>query len=218
MSEHDKDEHEEYPEFLGGGLAKFYDFRTGFVKFFRKRIAASGIVSNNIIMKPDAAWAKVKDIEEAKECEYEEKRAAFQTAIAAVKSLPSKICARKNKDNICWLRLDVKGKLEDAVCAHEDWLEAIEAMNKLKYERMKVLNRVNWAMEVSYDKLKDSLVDTGVHDALANFLAHDTSLAKHAKTEDHLGAWGSLMFGVTCLGFLSFSTASRSMPCVWSWK
>ena len=34
LSEDDKDEHEEYPEFLGRGLAKFYDFRTGFVKFF----------------------------------------------------------------------------------------------------------------------------------------------------------------------------------------
>ena len=37
----------------------------------------------------------------------------------------SKICAWKIKDNISRLRLDVKGKLEDAVCAHEDWLEAI---------------------------------------------------------------------------------------------
>ena len=34
LCEDDKDEHEEFPEFLGGGLAKFYDFRTGFVKFF----------------------------------------------------------------------------------------------------------------------------------------------------------------------------------------
>ena len=154
LSEDDKDEHEEYPKFIGSGLAKFYDVRTGFVKFFRKRIAASGIASDNIFKKPDAAWAKVKDIEGAKECEYEEKRAAFQSASAAVKSLPSKICAWENKDNICWLRLDVKGKLEDAVCAHEDWLEAIEAMNKLKYERMKVRNRVNRAIKVSHDKPK----------------------------------------------------------------
>ena len=34
LSEDDKDEHEEFPELLGGGLAEFYDFRTGFVKFF----------------------------------------------------------------------------------------------------------------------------------------------------------------------------------------
>ena len=40
LSEDDNDEHEKYPEFPGGGLAKFCDFRTGFVKFFRKRIAA----------------------------------------------------------------------------------------------------------------------------------------------------------------------------------
>ena len=33
FSEDDKDEYEEYPEFLGGGLAKFCDFRTGIVKF-----------------------------------------------------------------------------------------------------------------------------------------------------------------------------------------
>ena len=187
LSEDDKDEREEYPEFLGCRLAKFYDFRTGFVKFFRKRITASGI-SDNIFKKPDAAWAKVKDMEEAKECEYEEKRAAFPSARAAVKSLPSKIYAWKIKDSISRLRLDVKGKLEDVVCAHEDWLEAVEAMNKLKYERMKVLNRVNWATNVSHDKLNKSLVDTGVGDALAKFLAHERSLAKHAKPKDHLGS------------------------------
>ena len=45
-------------------------------------------------------------------------------------------CAWKTKDNISRLCLDVNGKLEDVVCAHEDWLEVIEAMNKLKYERM----------------------------------------------------------------------------------
>ena len=74
-----------------------------------------------------------------------------------MKLLPSKICAWKIKDNISRLRLDVKRKLEDAVCAHEDWLEAIEAMNKLKYERMKMLNRVSRVMKVSHDKLKASL-------------------------------------------------------------
>ena len=36
--------------------------------------------------------------------------------------------------------------MDDAVCAYEDWLEA---MNKLKYERM---NRANRAMKVSHDK------------------------------------------------------------------
>ena len=92
------------------------------------------------------------------------------------------------KDNISRLYLDVKGKLDDAVCAHQGWLEAIKAMNKLKYERMKVMDRVNRAIKVSHDKLKESLVDTGVRDALAKFLAHDISLAKHAKQEDHLGS------------------------------
>ena len=33
LSEDDKDDNEEFPEFRGGGLAKFYDFRTCFVKF-----------------------------------------------------------------------------------------------------------------------------------------------------------------------------------------
>ena len=66
-------------------------------------------------------------------------------------------------------------------------------MNKLKIERMKVLSRVNKVIKVSHEKLKQSLVDTGVHD-------HDVSLAKHAKVEDYLGSWSSLMFGVTCLG------------------
>ena len=112
---------------------------------------------------------------------YEEKRAAFQSARAAVKLLHSKICAWTIKDKISRLRLDVKGKLEDAVCAHEDWY-------KLKYERMKVLNRVNHAIKVSHDNLKESLVETGVHDVLAKFQAHDKSLAKHAKPEDHLGS------------------------------
>ena len=158
LSEDDEDEHEEYPEFLDCGLAKFYHFRTGFVKCSRKRIAASGIASDNIFKKPDAAWAKVKDTEEAKEFEYEEKRAAFQSARAPVKSLPSKICAGKIKDSISRLRWDVKGKLEDAVRAHEDWLEAVEAMNTLSYERMKVLDQ---SEPVSHDMLKESLVDTG---------------------------------------------------------
>ena len=172
MSEDDKDENEEFPEFLGGGLAKFYDFRAGFVKFFRKVITATGIASENMFKKPDAAWATVKYMEEAKECEYAEKQASFDSARAAVKSLPSKICAWRIKENISRLRLEVKGKLEDVVCAHQDWLEAIEAMNKLKFERMKVLNRVNKAIKVSHVKLEESLVGTGVHDALAKFLAH----------------------------------------------
>ena len=32
----DKEENEEFPAFFGGRLAKFYDFRTGFVKCFLK--------------------------------------------------------------------------------------------------------------------------------------------------------------------------------------
>ena len=99
------------------------------------------------------------------------------------------------------------------MCAYEDWLEAIEAMNKLRFERMKVLNRVNRAIKVSHDELKDSLVDTGVHGVLAKFRAHDISLAKHAKPEDHVGSWSSFMFGVTCLVFLSvFWLKLRSYP------
>ena len=97
----------------------------------------------------------MKDIEEAKECKYEEKRAAFHSARAAVKLLPYKISPSKIKDNISRLRLDVKVTLDDAVSAYKDWLEAIEAMNKLKYERMKVLNRVNRSIKVSHDKLKE---------------------------------------------------------------
>ena len=41
---------------------------------------------------------------------------------------------------------------------------------------------------MSHEKLKESLVDTGVHDALVKFLVHDMSRAKHAKLEDHLGS------------------------------
>ena len=160
MSEDDKDENEEFPEFLGGGLAKFYDVTAGFVKFFRKRITATGIASENIFKKPDAAWATVKYMEYAKECEYEEKQAAFDSATAAIKTLPSNICAWRIKDNTSRLRMEVKVKLEDAVSTHQDWLGAIEAMNKLKFERMKVLNRVNKAIKVSHVKLKESLVGT----------------------------------------------------------
>ena len=109
------------------------------------------------------------------------------TARAAVKSLPSKICAWKIKDNISRLRLDFREKLRDVVCAHQDWLDAIEAMSKLKYERMKVMSRGSRAMKVSHEELTESLVDTGAHDALTTFLAHDMSHAKHAKSEDHLG-------------------------------
>ena len=58
MSEDDKDECDEFPEFFGGELANFHDFRTGFVKFLRKRITATGIASDNIFKKSDAAWPK----------------------------------------------------------------------------------------------------------------------------------------------------------------
>ena len=34
LSKDDKNDNEEFPEFFGG-VAKFYDFRTGLVKFFR---------------------------------------------------------------------------------------------------------------------------------------------------------------------------------------
>ena len=121
LSEDDKNEIDEFPEFLGGGFAKFYEFMTGFVKFFRKRITATGIASEKIFKKPDAVWATLKYMEEAKECEYEEKQAAFDSTRAAVKSLLSNICAWRIKDDISRLRLDVKGKLEDAVCTHHGW-------------------------------------------------------------------------------------------------
>ena len=141
----------------------------------------------------------MKDMEVVK-CVFEEKRAAFHSARLPVKLLPTKNCAWKIKDNISRLRLDVKVQLEDAVCAHEDWLEAIEAMNKLKYEGMQVQKRVNRA-----------LVDTRVHDAPAKFLAYDMSLAKHAKPGGPSGISGIIC--VLCdLSLLSFSTASRSMP------
>ena len=42
----------------------------------------------------------------------------------------------KIKDNISRPRLEVTEKLEDAVCAHQEWSEAIEAMKKLKFEKM----------------------------------------------------------------------------------
>ena len=130
-----------------------------------------------------------------KEAITSEKRAAFHRARAAVKLLPSTIFAWKIRDTISRLRSEVKGNLEDAVCTHQDWLEAVEAMIKLNFERMKVLSEVNWASKVSHEKLKESLVDNGVHDALANFLVHDTSFAKHARPGDHLGSWSSYMFG-----------------------
>ena len=80
-----------------GCLPKFYNFRTVFLMLFRKRITATGIASDNILQKPD------------KDCESEEKRAAFHSARAAVKLLPSKICAWKIKDNISRLRLMSRG-------------------------------------------------------------------------------------------------------------
>ena len=78
-----------------------------------------------------------------------------------------------------------------------DWLEAIEATNKLKDERMKVLN---------HDKLKEWTL--GCMTRSPCFSHRSTSLAKHAKLVP-------LCFGlssVLSLFFLSFSTASRSMP------
>ena len=132
LSEDDKHEHEERVSRVSlrwGG--KVLRLQERLREVFQQ--TASGIASDNILKKPDAAWARVKDTENAKKCEYEEKRAAFHSARAAVKLLPSKICAWKIKDNISRLRLDVKGKLD--ACACEDWLEAIEAMNKLKYEQ-----------------------------------------------------------------------------------
>ena len=109
LSLDDTDENEEFPEFLGGGLAKFYDFRTDFVKFFRKRIAASCIASDNIFKKPDTVWTKVKDIEEAKECEYEEKREAFQGARARSCCFPSFACgrSRNTSPDYFWISREV---------------------------------------------------------------------------------------------------------------
>ena len=53
------------------------------------------------------------------------------------------------------------------MCAHEDWVGSNRGQNKLKCERMKVLSRVNSAMNVSHEKLKESLVRTSL-------LAHDS--------------------------------------------
>ena len=44
-------------------------------------------------------------------------------------------------------------------------------MNQLKFERMKVLSRVNRTIEVSPEQIEESLVDTAVRDAHAKFLA-----------------------------------------------
>ena len=49
-------------------------------------------------------------------------------------------------------------------------------------------------------------MNTGVHDAFAKFLVHDTSLAKHVKSEDRLRC--SKFFDVH-LGVTRLSTASR---------
>ena len=46
-------------------------------------------------------------------------------------------------------------------------------------------------MKVSHDKLKESLLDTGVHDALAKFLAHDK---KPRQTREARGPSGILGF------------------------
>ena len=59
MSEGDKDENEEFPEFLDGGLAKFCDFRTGFVKLFRTRNTATGIASDNIVTAESCAISEL---------------------------------------------------------------------------------------------------------------------------------------------------------------
>ena len=71
------------------------------------------------------------------------------------------------------LRLNVKVKLEDLVCAHKNWLAASKATKKLKFERMKVLNRVNRVIKMSREKFMESLVDTAVYDAPAK-LWHTT--------------------------------------------
>ena len=106
------------------------------------------------------------------------------------------------------------------MCTHKDLLEAIEAMNKRKYERTNVLSRVNRAIKVSHDEIEDSLVDTGVHDALAKFPAHDK---KPRQTREAAGPSGiSGLIYVRCdlsrffVVFLSRITFDAKY--VWSWK
>ena len=161
---------EEFPEHLGGGLAKFYDLRTGFVKFVRKRIAAADVASDNIFKKPDAAWAKVKEaisvsqrqgcgeVTALQDLRMEDQGQHLQAAFGC-----------QDKVGRCCVR---SPGLVGSDRGHE----------QAQHERMKVMNRVNRAMKVLHDKLKESLVDTGVHDALAKFFAHDISLAKHARS------------------------------------
>ena len=89
----------------------------------------------------------------------------------------------KIKDNISRPRLEVTEKLEDAVCAHQEWSEAIEAMKKLKFEKMQVLNRLSKAINVSHEKLKESLVDTGVHDARSPSFWHTTKASPSTRSQ-----------------------------------
>ena len=46
LSDDDKDENEDFAVFLGGELAKLYDFRTGFVKLFLRIMASDNIFKN----------------------------------------------------------------------------------------------------------------------------------------------------------------------------
>ena len=73
LSEDDKDEHEEFPEFLGGGLAKFYDFLAFPVTTSSRSQTRLG--------------------ESERHGSNQRMRAAFHSARAAVKLLPTKICA-----------------------------------------------------------------------------------------------------------------------------
>ena len=94
------------------------------MKFNRRRVTASGIASDNM--------------EEATKCEYEANRAAFDSANAATAFQDLRV-----EDQGLPLQATFGSQAEHGGCRVRspglDWLDAIEAMNKLKFERVKVL-------------------------------------------------------------------------------
>ena len=181
----DKEDDAEYPDWCGGGLAAFYDFRLAFGTKFRKHLQSLGFAADTVFKKPDAAWLKVKDLEDAKDCEYQQKRDAFSEARDKLKKCPGKIQAWKIKDNIQLQRQGVLDMIEDCKQAHVEFLDSIEAMKKVNAERMKVIAKQSRAIKNSYDKLTDAMVENGVNKQLAKYLAKQICHATDKQEKDY---------------------------------
>ena len=91
----------------------------------------------------------------------------------------------KMKDNIPRLRSDAREKPSRilSTLTRSGWPRSLPRSGCCA----KGCSKVNKATKNPHDKMKEALVEIGVHHAPTKITAFDTSYAMHAKAEDHLG-------------------------------